>query len=78
MPTETIAVSDFKARCLRLLEEIAASGEPLVVTKRGKPLVKVVPLPLEAKPLKGRWAGMGKSTEDIVHFNVADDWESAR
>ncbi len=32
----------FKARCLALMDDIQASGEPLVVTKRGKPVVKVI------------------------------------
>ena len=40
---KTIAVTEFKARCLSLLEDVARSGQPLVVTKRGKPLARVVP-----------------------------------
>lgn len=36
-----IAVSRFKAQCLALLEEIAETGEELVVTKRGQPLARV-------------------------------------
>lgn len=37
-----MAVSKFKAQCLALLEDIARTGEPLLVTKRGKPLARVV------------------------------------
>lgn len=39
---KSIAVTEFKARCLSLLEDVARTGEPLVVTKRGKPLARVV------------------------------------
>lgn len=37
-----IAASRFKAQCLRLLDEVAETGVPLVVTKRGKPIARVV------------------------------------
>ena len=39
----TIAITQFKAHCLALLEDIAATGEPLLVTKRGKVIARVVP-----------------------------------
>ena len=35
--------SVFKARCLKVMNEVPATGEPVVVTKRGKPVVKVIP-----------------------------------
>jgi prevent-host-death family protein len=42
MSDRSISASRFKAECLRLMDEIAASGNGIVVTKRGKPLVRVV------------------------------------
>jgi prevent-host-death family protein len=39
---KSIAITEFKAQCLALLEDVARTGEPLVVTKRGKPLARVV------------------------------------
>lgn len=39
-----IAISKFKAECLNILQEAADTGEEIVVTKRGKPLVRVVPV----------------------------------
>lgn len=41
--TRTVKVSEFKAKCLKLLAEVAETGEELVVTKRGKALARVVP-----------------------------------
>ena len=36
--------SVFKARCLKLLDRVADTGEPLVVTKRGRPVARIVPV----------------------------------
>lgn len=37
----TMSVTEFKARCLALFDDIAESGEEIVITKRGRPIVKV-------------------------------------
>ena len=42
MTMKSVAISIFKARCLALLEDVARTGEPLLVTKRGKPLARVM------------------------------------
>lgn len=39
-----IPAGRFKDGCLALLDEVAASGEPIIVTKRGRPVAKVVPV----------------------------------
>lgn len=57
----TIPAGKFKAECLALLDEVAASGEEIIVTKRGKPVARV--LPLEAPP----------SLEGSVTFLVSDE-----
>lgn len=38
-----VAASEFKAKCLALLDEVAETGETIVVTKRGKPVARVIP-----------------------------------
>jgi prevent-host-death family protein len=40
---KSVAISEFKARCLSLLDDVAKTGRPLLVTKRGQPIVRVVP-----------------------------------
>ncbi|HEV3374429.1 MAG TPA: type II toxin-antitoxin system Phd/YefM family antitoxin [Candidatus Acidoferrum sp.] len=57
--------SVFKARCLAVMDEIQATGEPVVVTKRGKPVVKVVPAKTEKSDLFGFMAGRMKIIGDI-------------
>jgi prevent-host-death family protein len=44
MPT-TIAAGEFKAKCLKLLDKVAEKRETLVITKRGIPVAKVIPIP---------------------------------
>src|SRR5208337_856306 len=38
-----VAAGEFKAKCLGLMKEIASTGKPVLVTKRGEPLVEVIP-----------------------------------
>lgn len=39
-----ISATEFKAKCLKLLDEVAATHEPLVITKRGKPVARLLPI----------------------------------
>ncbi len=48
----TIPAGRFKAQCLKLLDEVAETGETIVVTKRGKPVAKIEPVE-EPPSLKG-------------------------
>ena len=57
--------SVFKARCLAVMDDIQATGEPVVVTKRGKPVVKVVPAAADNSDLFGFMAGEFKIVGDI-------------
>jgi prevent-host-death family protein len=47
-----VPAGQFKAKCLALLDEVASTGKPLVVTKRGRPVAEVVPYE-RPKPLAG-------------------------
>jgi prevent-host-death family protein len=44
MVMKTVNAARFKAECLALLDDVAATGRPIVVTKRGKPVAQVVPV----------------------------------
>ena len=41
----TIPAGEFKAKCLKLLDEVAEKRETLVITKHGKPVAQLVPMP---------------------------------
>jgi len=56
---------EFKSRCLAVMDDVQATGEPVVVTKRGKPVVKVVPAVAGNSDLFGFMAGRMKIVGDI-------------
>ena len=39
----TVTVTEFKAKCLSLIDQVQKIGKPIVITKHGKPIVRVVP-----------------------------------
>lgn len=77
MPELIVPISEFKAKCLSLLEQIGREGGSVVVTKRGKPLAKVGPIvaPSSAHGL-GSWKQQVEIVGDIVHVDVSADWEN--
>lgn len=52
MAQRTIKASQFKAECLGLLDEVAETGQELVITKRGRPVARVAPME-DAPSLRG-------------------------
>ncbi|HEX5077651.1 MAG TPA: type II toxin-antitoxin system Phd/YefM family antitoxin [Geminicoccaceae bacterium] len=62
----TIKASDFKARCLKLMDEVAETGEPLVITKNGRPVAQIAPIVSRPKTLRGRHKGQVKIKGDII------------
>ena len=78
---QTMLVSDFKAKAIATLKRVKQTGEPVLVTLRGKPLAEVVPV--QAKEgTKGVGFGDGRglikrrpSHDDLVRGNFASEWE---
>jgi prevent-host-death family protein len=60
-----MAAGKFKAQCLSVMKKVQATGEPVVITKRGKPVVKVVAVESGEGELFGFLAGEFKITGDI-------------
>jgi prevent-host-death family protein len=61
----TIGVGEFKAKCLQLIDEVAERRQPLIITKRGQPLAKLVPIE-STRSLFGAMAGSMTHEEGIV------------
>jgi len=76
--TRIVPAGEFKAKCLKLIDEVNQSGEPLVVTKRGKPVVEVRPAPGARKPIFGAMKGRIKILGDIISPIGEEDWEALR
>jgi prevent-host-death family protein len=64
----------FKARCLTVMKEVQATGEPVIVTKRGAPVVKVVPVESKKKDIFGFMTGKVKIVGDI-ESPIPVEWE---
>jgi len=77
---ESIPISKFKAQALGLLDRVARTGRGFTVTRRGKPLVRVIPTTAagDDKPIPGLLAHTVVHMGDVVSPVCADDWEAAR
>lgn len=60
-----IKASEFKAKCLKLIDEVAATGEAIVITKRGKAVARVEREPKAAKSLAGLLGCMKRDLEPV-------------
>ncbi len=71
-------ISEFKAKCLGVVDDIASTGAGITLTKRGQPVARVIPIESVTAPLKDTWAGGAvRITGDLVTFDLAADWEAA-
>ncbi|MFY9906239.1 MAG: type II toxin-antitoxin system Phd/YefM family antitoxin [Terriglobales bacterium] len=78
---QEIAISEFKAKCLALLEQVRATKKPIRITRFGKPVAEVVP-PTAVVDRKA-WIGSMKGTFEILGdivspANDEDEWEVLR
>lgn len=73
MTERQIKASEFKARCLALLDEVAQSHTSLVVTKHGKPVARLVPLD-EASPTLGSVTLL--TEDDADYFSTGERWDA--
>ena len=77
MVIKTIKASEFKAKCLRLMDEVAETGQPLIITKNGKPVAQLGPVVERASTLAGAHAGKTHILSDII-APIDVDWEAMR
>jgi prevent-host-death family protein len=72
---KTMAAGSFKAKCLAVMDEVQAKHETVVITKRGKPVAKLVPVSAETDEIYNFMAGKGAVTGDVVSPAIsAEDW----
>ena len=71
----SIAASQFKAKCLGLMDEVQRTGSELIVTRHGKAIVKIVPLEHRLPSAYGCMEGTAAVTGDVVG-PAPELWES--
>jgi len=62
----TVPAGEFKAKCLKLIDEVATSGKPITITKRGKSVAQVVPMPTKVQSIVGSMKGSVTVLGDII------------
>jgi len=77
MSHKTVKASEFKAKCLQLMEEVKKTGEEIVITKNGVPVSKLVPVRHKPKTLFGAHRGRIVVKGDIVS-PLDTEWEAMR
>jgi prevent-host-death family protein len=80
MVMKEVAISEFKAKCLALLQQVQKTKKPIRVTRFGRPIAEIVP-PSPTVPLD--WMGSMKHTIEIVGDIVApaneeNEWQVLR
>jgi prevent-host-death family protein len=75
----TVQASEFKARCLTLMNEVAATGESVLITKHGKPIAELKPHQApRAKSFVGIDKGRIKILGDIIAPAYEGEWDALK
>ena len=72
---QTIKASEFKAKCLHLMDEVNRTGEEIVITKNGKPVSILIPYRTVADTLFGMHKGKVKSKDELI-APLDIDWDA--
>ena len=81
--SRAVSAGDFKARCLALMDEVRDRGGEYVITKRGAPVAKLVPVRTTRRPLRGSMKGTVQVRGDIISpldepWEALDGWNDER
>lgn len=72
---KTVKISEFKAKCLALIEDVAETGEELLITKHGRPVGKLVPYGERPRTLFGAHRGRIRARDELVS-PVGEPWQA--
>jgi prevent-host-death family protein len=73
----TIKASEFKAKCLKIMDEVAATGEPVLITKNGVPITQLIPARHRPGTLFGALKGSILYMGDIIS-PIDEEWAAER
>ena len=79
MVMKTMAAGEFKAKCLKVMDRVSATREPVLITKKGRPVAKLVPVDPTAHDFLGSLAGVIEIVGDIESpVEPPEAWEVLR
>jgi prevent-host-death family protein len=73
-----IPATEFKATCLKILDEVSRHGTEILITKRGKPVARLIGVATSAHATRGAWKGLARIRGDIVHCDWSEDFDVTR
>lgn len=75
-PYRIISAGEFKAKCLKLMDEVNDTGEQIVITKHGRPVSRLVPAGFGPRGIRGRYRGMMPTIDDPSEGAFAEEeWD---
>ena len=76
---KTMAAGEFKAKCLKVMDRVRVTREPVLITKKGRPVAKLVPVEPVAEDFFGCLAGSFEIVGDIESpLEPPEAWEVLR
>ncbi|MHB1936055.1 MAG: type II toxin-antitoxin system Phd/YefM family antitoxin [Acidobacteriaceae bacterium] len=76
---KTLAAGKFKTNCLAIMDEVKAKREPVLITKRGKPVAMLTPVEETDDPIFGFYKGKGTIVGDIISPIIPlEDWDALK
>ena len=79
MKTKKMAAGEFKSKCLAVMEEVRAKRLSVTITKRGKPVARLVPVEAERDEIFGFMKGKVRIVGDIISPVIPiEEWESLK
>jgi prevent-host-death family protein len=76
---KSMPAGEFKTRCLKVMDQVRATRQPVVITKRGRPVAKLVPLDTSGDDIFGCLKGVFEIVGDIESPVVPpEEWEANR
>jgi prevent-host-death family protein len=76
---KTMPAGQFKAQCLKVMDDVQSTREPVVITKNGRPVAKLVPATEPSDDFLGKLSGSMKIVGDITEpIEDPDAWEALR
>lgn len=76
IPMKKLLISEFKAKCIAVLREAQRTGEPVLITRRGRAIARIEPI-MEGEPSRrlGVLRGRMRIKGDIVEVDTTQDWD---
>jgi prevent-host-death family protein len=72
---QKLGAGEFKSKCLQLMDDVQKNRKSIIITKRGKPVAKLVPVEPEAQNFFGCLKGSVRVSSDII-APIDVDWEA--